>query len=425
MPYQAGYKALRSLCLSQDILQWHRAKLTPQMLKPHEVEALTWVEHHVRTHHALPQIATLEAKFPDLADVEVIEPPSYYVESLEREFYYETINRANLNSQAALKENPDDYTKAEAVLQEALSTIALQRHRQRIINVGTEGAKLVAQAYHSPSAIAICESGWDYVDGQSGIYPGEIVSYIGRPAMGKTWKMLWSAMRNWRMKKRNTLFASMEMSGLPVLQRIASIYTQVPISQLKKSGFSSTTYKKFASSIKGMALESAHFYVIDANLAATVDDIYLIADMLECEAIFIDGAYLVRHPNKRLDRFTRAAENVEAMKNRTTELGAATFSSWQFNREQAKKSKKSGKQETDLEDIGYSDAIGQISSIVLGLFQEDGIETMVKRSVRVMKGRDGQVGQFEINWDFDTMDFSQVGGGPGIQEEQIEELEFI
>jgi hypothetical protein len=89
-------------------------------------------------------------------------------------------------------------------------------------------------------------------------------------------------------------------------------------------------------------------------------------------------------------------------------MQVATFSSWQFNRVASQKKDKGGKGGT-IDDIGYSDAIGQISSIVLGLFQEDGVETMNKKTIRVLKGRGGEVGEFDINWDFNKMNFDQIG----------------
>jgi hypothetical protein len=98
------------------------------------------------------------------------------------------------------------------------------------------------------------------------------------------------------------------------------------------------------------------------------------------------------------------------MKRYTGELHRATFSSWQFKRgTQDKKggSKKQKDDQADLEDIGYTDVIGQISSISIGLFQDDGIETMLRRNLRVLKGRNGEIGQFSAKWDFMGMDFSQ------------------
>jgi len=170
-----------------------------------------------------------------------------------------------------------------------------------------------------------------------------------------------------------------------------------------------------------MAQEKGHFYVVDGNLAASVEDIYLLASQLGAKLVLIDGAYLLKHKNTRLDRYTRVAENVELMKQASTGLEIATAASWQLNRDAAKNAKKTG-QQAGLEDIGYSDAIGQISSVVLALMQEEGIETMMQRRIDVLKGRNGEVGQFSIWWDFMTMNFDQVQEG---SDEQPMALNYI
>jgi replicative DNA helicase len=240
-----------------------------------------------------------------------------------------------------------------------------------------------------------------------------------------TFQMLYIAIYNW-LKGHNVLFVSMEMTLLPLAQRIVAMYAHTNITQLKKPGYSNlpkgnSIYDKFKTGLSLMGKEKAKFYVVDGNLAASAEDVYVLADQLKCKLIYVDGAYLMRHKNSKLDRFTRAAENVELMKRYCTDMGAATFSSWQFNRDAVK-----GKKKTDpqggLEDIGYTDAIGQISSIVLGLFQDDGVETMKQRVIRVLKGRNGEVGQFNVNWLFNVMDFSQVQTA---SEESKKQLEYL
>ena len=209
--------------------------------------------------------------------------------------------------------------------------------------------------------------------------PGDVISFVGRPAVGKTWLTLWTALHNWTVRKLNVLYVSMEMMTLPIAQRIAALYTHQNIAQLKMAGYSNQTFAKFYAGLKAMATEEAKIYVVDGNLATSVEDLFALADMLECRVVFIDGAYLLRHRNVRLDRFTRAAENVELIKRSCTDLEMMAFCSWQFNREATKKQKKGKGEQGDLEDIGYSDAIGQISSIALSLFQEDSVETMKPR----------------------------------------------
>ena len=86
----------------------------------------------------------------------------------------------------------------------------------------------------------------------------------------------------------------------------------------------------------------APFYVVDGNLTATVEDIWTLARQLKPDAIFIDGAYLVKHPKER-DRYRRVAENAELMKRELAAL-APTVCSWQFAKTAAKKNKKAGRE---------------------------------------------------------------------------------
>jgi len=229
-----------------------------------------------------------------------------------------------------------------------------------------------------------------------------------------TFMLLRMALSNWE-KGHRPLVVSMEMSPLPLIQRLTAMYAHTNLGQLKTGGYSTTgegggTYGKFIGSMLGLSAGPSGFYVVDGNLAASVDDIYTLAVQLKCDQVYIDGAYLLKHPNNRLDRYTKVAENVELIKQRTTALEVPTVCSYQFART-AKKGGKNGKsmpnEEAGLEDIGMSDSIPQISSIVLGLFQEESVETMETRKIRVMKGRSGETGSFTINWNFDTLDFSQ------------------
>jgi replicative DNA helicase len=243
-----------------------------------------------------------------------------------------------------------------------------------------------------------------------------------------TFMLLRMALHNWT-KGHRPLVVSMEMSPLPLIQRLTAMYAHTNIGQLKVGGYSSQTYQKFVGSMLELAGGKSGFYVVDGNLAASVDDIYTLALQLKCDQVYIDGAYLLKHPNSRLDRYTKVAENVELIKQRTTDLEIPTIASYQFART-AKKSVKGFKgaaspsEEAGLEDIAFSDAIGQISSIVLGLFQEESVETLEKRKIRVMKGRSGEVGSFDIHWDFNSLNFSQIGDDEE-PEPSLAQLQYI
>jgi replicative DNA helicase len=235
------------------------------------------------------------------------------------------------------------------------------------------------------------------------------------------------AIHNWLQAKR-PLVVSMEMSPVPLVQRLAAMYAHTNLTQLKSGGYSSQTYSKFAASMIAMNSAMSGFYVVDGNLAASVDDIYTLAHQLKCDQIYIDGAYLLKHPNKRLDRYTRVAENIELIKQRTSDIEMPTVASYQFARSATKgksKNPKENQDEAGLEDIAFSDGIGQISSIVLGLFQDESVETLETRAIRVLKGRNGEVGTFKINWNFVTMNFDQVDQLDSASENEHSQLSYI
>lgn len=421
--YNIGLKALRRLIEEQDALKYHQSKLSGALFKGDEVAAHAWVTSHLTKHQKLPQLETFLAQFPEAKEVVVSEPASYYLGLLSNRYEYDVINRLNLDSQALLKADQTKVDVAFDMVEKARNDIVSQRYRHRIVDFGADGEKLVIQNYFNQhtNLEQACSFGWEYLDDMcGGVVPGDFISYVGRPASGKTFFMLYTAMHNWRVRKKNVLFASMEMNALPIAQRAAAMYAGTNLKQLKTAGYSSKTLSKFMGALSGLPENDSKLYIVDGNLSAYPEDLYVLAHQLDCEAVCFDAAYLFRHKNKRLDRYTRVAENVEDMKRMTTDSGMGTFASWQFAKTAATKKKKEG-EKVNLEDIGYSDAIAQISSVVLALLQEEGVETIQTRDIDVLKGRGGEVGKFSVHWDFDVMDFSQVKPA----EQLPQQLEYI
>lgn len=766
--FALGLKTLYSYCKEQNTLTWYKAKLSAEMFKVPEQPVFDWVAKHVKSFHAMPQVETLVAKFPELANTQAPEPAAYYLHHLENRYFTEKISAANLESQSLLKEGPQNIDAAMAAMRKAMAEISKQRYRAKIVDVGKDGPLMAMTAYHNTLLLEkVAEFGWPYLDTLTGgLMGGDVVSFVGRPAAGKaqpltskvltvdgfkfmggiqvgdklasvdgkpsvvtgvfpqgkkpvftltfqdgrtveasdehlwevhyrdwdapkvettlqliarlkhkryqnrlsislfsgefgkpvespfsayllgvflgdgclrsstpsltsvdpgilsrvgselavlgldlstgwgrggiqysasdtrmgtraqenrlrkwfkdlgvwglksehkhipvqylesdretrlqllqglmdtdgtagkngsvsfsssskvlaeqvqylvrslggkarvsmkktpcldhwvvhivakdreslfglarkkarvlaprtthtnprltltsidylgddecqciqvshpthlyvsddfvvthnTFLTLRTALHNWKMGKSG-LFVSMEMAPLPILQRIAAMYAHTNLTQLKMGAYSTkgkggtSSYAKFTAGLKGMANEKAKLYVVDGNLAASAEDVFELAAQMQADFICIDGAYLLRHKNLRLDRFTRVAENTELIKTCTSELELPTFASWQFNRDASKKS--ANKQHGGLEDIAFSDVIGQISSVVLGLFQEDTVETLHQRHIGVMKGRNGEVGGFDIHWGFHDMNFDQISTDPAVIKPQLQNL---
>jgi replicative DNA helicase len=395
------------------------------LFKASEMDVYQFVRAFVKDHQALPTPDTIEAHTGD-ALVKHSEPSSYYFELLELRHIELTLKQGmKVASDLLLPENKDPQQALKAITEAAMSLVA-RKHPKQVIDFRDAYDMIIADYASKWNAAdsAGLQFGWPSLDEMSGgMVRGDMTSFVGRPQQGKTWQMLYGAHHGWKKAGmmadpdhgQSRMFVSMEMSVLPVSQRLAAMQVPVAASHLKH-GMSTLEVKKLKAGLNMIKGYAAPFYIVDGNLAATVEDIWALARQLKPDAIFIDGAYLVKHPKER-DRYRRVAENAELMKSELAAL-APTVCSWQFAKSAAKKNKKQG-EKPDLEDIGYTDAIAQVSSLVLGLFEDDSNETLAQRRVEILKGRSGETGSFTTRWDFQTMRFDEI------LPENVENLQFV
>ena len=287
-----------------------------------------------------------------------------------------------------------------------------------------------ASAYQAGSDYGF-RFGWPTIDEMTGgLVKGDMASIIGRPSKGKTWFSLYAAVYQWfDAGKRfladptgdhpclhSRLFVSNEMKIEQIRQRLAAMVSQVPAMKLKHAELPTPMMKKLKAGLHEIKGFGAPFWIMDSNLGGSVEDIWIRARQLKPDAIFIDGAYLLKHPTEK-DRFKRAAENAELIKSELAKL-CPTICSYQFAKLKNNKGKPKGDPIT-MDDIGYSDVIAQVSSLVLGLLEAETIETIRTRKISILKGRGGEQGSIEVNFDADKMQFGEV------VEQEVADLQFL
>jgi replicative DNA helicase len=243
-----------------------------------------------------------------------------------------------------------------------------------------------------------------------------MVSLIGRPQAGKTYLMLSSAHHAWTTINEPIAFYSMEIKAQKLAERLTALHTRMP-ADFFKDGLAGNMFGKENAKLKVkkdlIALEGSglpSFLVLDGNLTSTVDDVIATCAQAGAAAVWVDGAYLLRAPSNRGRLFERVIENCEGLKRDVaTGIDIPVFASWQFSRE-ATKLKKGAV--PGLEHIAHGDVIGQLSSIVMGMFDEEestnNAEKLNRRRIHILKGRDGEMGVFDTHWDFVKMNFGEI-----------------
>jgi replicative DNA helicase len=381
-----------------------------------------YVDAHVKKYGVLPdyQLLRNETGF-DLCDQP--QPPEFYLDKAKE-----------LHIQQTLVKMFDD-TKSKHLMggMGMKPTEGLQSIAQAVMKLTTQqmGASVIdyRQAVDMIMAAFVAKAqgnqsmglrlGWPTLDKMTdGLSVGDLISFVARPAAGKTWMMLFMALAAWEQGKV-PLFVSMEIKPLPIMQRLLAIQANIPAKGIREAYLTTEQSKLMKQAMKKTKEGELPFHIVDGNLATTVGDIHALCRQLKPDAVWIDGAYLLKHPTER-DRYKRVAENCDLIKQRICDL-APTVCSWQFARPPKSKKKPETPEAQTLDDIAYSDAIGQHSSLICGLKQPDSVETANERTINILKGRNGETGSFNVRWDFEwATDFSEIESIVTTQGEEVD-----
>lgn len=379
----------------------------------HEERLWSYFDRHVKTYGTLPDFALVKADTGfDLAAQ--TQPAAFYLDrardnhlhrsllALLAEVHHKHLAGANANPREAL-----------SVLGNAVMALSVQNNGALVMDY-RRAQDAIMQAFKAKMMDAGTmglQLGWPTLDAMTGgLGVGDMIGLAGRPAAGKTWFMLWMALHAWAVQGKAPLFVSMEIKPLTIVQRLLAIHAKLPFKGIRDAALTTTQYRQMKHVLVESAQSPVPFHVVDGNLAASVADLHALCRQLKPDFVVIDGAYLLTHPTER-DRFKRVAENASLIKQHICDL-APTACSWQFARPPKSSGGSGGNQKKPPQtgdEIGYSDAILQLSSLALGLMQPESAETIKQREVSILKGRNGETGSFTVNWNFDwTTDFSEV-----------------
>ena len=424
-----GDKFIGGLMTAENSLHEY-IKLRPQkeLFRGPEVSLFEFVDDHVQKYGELPSSEALDDAWKRKI-IEIVpssdpsEAPSYYLDKMHDRHIHLVLKTAI--ERAAEDLNAGQPQKAKSELTETIMGLHYDGSRGRIVNY-TEDAKDVVQNHlirvqkFDDTGLRLGWPSFDEVAG--GLNGGDLVSFVGRTGMGKTFMLLYSMLYGWKKQAKRPLFISMEMKPHLIIERLAAMDAQVSLTQIKTGNISS---KKKAFLIAH--LDSNHgktpLYLVDGALAATVDDIVMYCRQFQPDSVFIDGAYLIQDTKWRASKWESISEIVYRIKGELAEgLNVPVVASYQLNRASLKKYK--GKTNEGTQHIAGADSIGQVSSIVLGLLQDenDNVETKVGRIISVLKGRYGETGAFKIRWSFDRVPLMDFGEIPFYDTRDLEHL---
>lgn len=388
----------------------------PFLTYPEDQKAFDFIRAHYAKFGKLPHPDTV------LDQVQVFLPEThetldFEVEQLEGRFIEEAMRAASDTASALIAEG-----KQKDALSGMLSALlpVTQSHGGYALTDLRDTTATETYALGLAGKLPPVESiGYPSLDAQGGIEDGDMMGFVGRPGSGKTWLMLYTAITHWANHGHETgphMFVTQEMSAVQIEKRALPLIAGVDPTPFYKNQhiqyqIGGPTQEEYVAALeaarKMLAEAKIPFLIYDSKMAGTVADIEAIASMHGVQRVWIDGAYMIRHPDNRLGRYARVPENLDLMKQWQQRTGVASCSSWQFKRGAGKEGEDT-EDPGDLDDIGYSHAIGEYLGVILGLLENPKqVKEQARKKVSIMKGRNGETGSFYVNWRFDQCDFSE------------------
>ena len=145
-----------------------------------------------------------------------------------------------------------------------------------------------------------------------------------------------------------------------------------------------------------------HFEPLIIATATGVMGVSAAIDKYNPDIVLIDSAYLMEDDQGAKDDWLRVAHITRDLKKLAKRCKKPIFINTQADKNT---SKKTG---PELGSIMYTQAIGQDSDNVLALYRDEVMINDHEMGLRVLKQREGTLGKMILNWDFDSMNFSEI-----------------
>lgn len=236
-----------------------------------------------------------------------------------------------------------------------------------------------------------------------GLEDETLTTVIANTGVGKTWLEILIGV-NCMLQNCRVLQFVTEMSEEIMRDRyeavlFAKCYGAINYNAFKSGTLSLETEKQYFSFLED---DLPNFEPLIIATATGVMGVSAAIDKYEPDIILIDSAYLMEDDQGAKDDWLRVAHITRDLKKLAKRCKKPILINTQADKNT---SKKTG---PELGSIMYTQAIGQDSDNVLALYRDEVMINDREMGLKVLKQREGTLGKLVLNWDFDTMNFSEI-----------------
>jgi replicative DNA helicase len=377
-------------------------RLDPDLFIDNERDVFQFMRDHYRTYHELPQASTVQTECAVRVPI-ANEPLEFYLNSVtDRHTYNQmadhyAVLRAQLTSR--------DMSAVEDTVRAMSMSMRGRQSGGTIVGMGDALGMVVdrLEVTRGMGGMTGIPAGWEGYDAITGGYQNsDLITIVGRPATGKTYNLLKQAMFG-HQEGHSPLFVTTEMGIEQLGRRYAALRLGINPTLLKMNMISTYSERRIRA-LQAEMLTDERFKLFSVGMGAKVSSIEGLMQEFGPSAVYLDGAYLL-HPTAKgkMNRIERVGEVFDELKGLTISAGIPIINTMQFNRQAGKDGK-----EGSLETIGFTDAVGMHSSIVVSLQLGPTENPHESREMGFLKGREGEQGKIYTHFRFAPVNMDEM-----------------
>lgn len=382
--------------------------LSPEYFTEDGLKLFEFVKDHFSKYGQIPSLDTMRDSIGIAPDGDSGEPPEYYAEQIIQREKESQLKEALSKAIDSLKGK--DVNSALAAIRESVAQCSKigEIESSGILEL-RETAKKRCTAYFDKMANPEYFQGvpwpWPYMNKETGgMHPGELYFIVARLKQGKTWTVI-SMMDQIIKSNSPAMVVSMEMPVDKIARRFDSLFSSIGFSSFSKGSLTTDDKEKYAKRMDELSSGNSPVWIYGNGRIRSVQDIELIIEEKKPSVVLIDGVYLMgmeglKNPNK----YERVSSVVDELQRIAQRKQVAIVATTQFNR-----TVKKGAKTVEADNIGFAYEVAQAADMVMGLVQDDDMKDEHEMILKVMERREGETFNLKLRWDFETMDFSEIG----------------
>jgi replicative DNA helicase len=360
----------------------------------------------------IPDIETIIQYFPNFIIEESPEKMEFYVERLIDIYNTTIVKKAMMEATDFVEE---DLEKTINILQSAIRNT----ESKKLLDLSIDS--LTQIEYYKNAMQSKLPSGYmtkyeTYNKLIGGFKPQELHIIAGRAKVGKTMFMLQLA-HDFYMDGANIVFISKEMPPHILQERFDSIHSKIPYANIRRKILTDENIESLVADKKEFLARNNKFIFLANDNIERSGTVYGILNKIlkyKPDIVFVDSFYLFDDGNKNSDTWQKVGNIAIDLADIARKNNVCVFGSTQLNRQVSTK-----KNDISYKSLGYSDIIIQVCDSMTALYQNPDLKNGGLLNVAVIADRSGDVGNFDISWNFDSMEFSEVSFDSFDDEEEI------